>query len=349
MACKEIAGLIRNAAPAIRFHGSRSSRLRLCFGALAIAGSFATASAFADAAADARDLFARARSLRLHGDCASALPLFRRAYDLYPSGLGSLRNLAECEESLGHFASARRAWLDLRSALTTHRESKYEGWAMDAEQGLARLAPRFATLTVDVEGVTASGERAEVGDVDLRLNGERLQPRLVGVPLERDPGRWDVVIGGRGIVSQERVVDLAAGESKRVVLRVVVPQSSASGQDSSVPPAEKTKPYTAAWVALGAGGASLIAAGIAGIAYQSALDDLNTECPRQPVCSASSQSRVDAIRARGSTASVLVDVFGAAGIAGVGIGIALLATGHSQSAAAALVVSPAGVSVTGSF
>ena len=68
---------------------------------------------------EAKDLFAQARGLRLQGQCASALPLFRRAYEVYPAGLGSLRNIAECEEEVGHFASARRAWLDLQRALST--------------------------------------------------------------------------------------------------------------------------------------------------------------------------------------------------------------------------------------
>ena len=88
-----------------------------------------------------RILFARGRELRLRGDCASAVPLFRRAFDLYPTGLGSLRNFAECEESLGHRASAREAWLDLGRALLANRDPKYSGWALDAEQEADRLRP----------------------------------------------------------------------------------------------------------------------------------------------------------------------------------------------------------------
>jgi hypothetical protein len=95
----------------------------------------------ADTRSDAQDLFARGRELRLRGDCANAVPLFQRAFDLYPAGLGSLRNVAECEESLGHLASAREAWLDLGRALLANGDPKYRGWALDAEQGAERLRP----------------------------------------------------------------------------------------------------------------------------------------------------------------------------------------------------------------
>ena len=78
---------------------------------------------------EAKDLFARGRDLRATNDCGSAAPLFRKAWTVYPQGLGSLRNLAECEEQLGNFASSRRAWLDLKRALViAPSDPKYEGW-----------------------------------------------------------------------------------------------------------------------------------------------------------------------------------------------------------------------------
>jgi hypothetical protein len=109
-----------------------------CSGVLAASLS-APAQAHADELAEAQDLFGQARDLRLRGDCTSALPLFRRAFEVYPAGLGSLRNIAECEESLGHFAAARQGWVDLGRALVTNHDPKYSGWALDAEHGAERL------------------------------------------------------------------------------------------------------------------------------------------------------------------------------------------------------------------
>src|ERR1700761_8656544 len=97
--------------------GGWSTRVAWLFATTAIATTLPPRAARADSAAEAKELFGHARELRGHGDCAGAVPLFRKAYEMYPAGLGSLRNLAECEESLQKFASARHAWLDLKQAL----------------------------------------------------------------------------------------------------------------------------------------------------------------------------------------------------------------------------------------
>jgi hypothetical protein len=122
-----------------------------CVGVLAASFSAPTP-ARADGLGEAQDLFARGRELRLRGDCANAVPLFRRAFDVYPAGLGGLRNLAECEESLGHLASARRAWLDLKRALLANRDPKYSGWVADAEQGAERLRSAEPTVSEGAAG-----------------------------------------------------------------------------------------------------------------------------------------------------------------------------------------------------
>jgi hypothetical protein len=128
----------------------------------------------ADAESDAKDLFARGRDLRTKGDCAAAVPLLRKAYKIHPSGLGSLRNVAECEEQLGHHASARRAWLDIKRALVTlPPDAKYDGWDREAETAAARLQPKIATVIVDVAVQSPTGEAPanDKSGVELFVNG----------------------------------------------------------------------------------------------------------------------------------------------------------------------------------
>ncbi len=88
--------------------------------------SIARADGGADAAS-AKDLFEHGRDLRARGNCADALPYFEKAYAVYPLGLGSLRNIAVCQEALNHFASARDAWAALKRAVGTSSDSKYAG------------------------------------------------------------------------------------------------------------------------------------------------------------------------------------------------------------------------------
>jgi hypothetical protein len=307
--------------------------------------------AHADPVSDAKDLFTRGRELRTHGDCANAVGVFRKAYDLYPEGLGSLRNLAECEELLGHFASSRRAWLDLSRALLTFPDKKYDGWDRDAGEAAARLAPKLATLSIDVTFVGPGGELAPAVGTEMTLDGEKLAGSLTGTPLERDPGRHTVrVTGARLAEPAEREVDLAAGDVKRVALRVVVtPVSPAQPEVPGATPLPATPPSsgdegaeharatkrTLGWAAIGVGAAGIVGAAISLGIRQSALGSVQGACPSLSGCDPSLQSTAN----RGAAASTAFDVLGIVGLLGAGAGVVLLATsGHPQQAR--LVVTP---------
>ena len=318
--------------------------------------------AHADPVSDAKDLFTRGRELRTQGDCANAVGAFRKAYELYPEGLGSLRNLAECEESLGHFASSRRAWLDLSRALLTFPDKKYDGWDKDATEAAARLAPKLATLSIDVTLVGPGGEPAEAGGTEVTLDGEKLAASLMGTPLERDPGRHTVrVTGARVAEPAERAVDLAAGDVKRVALRVVVtpatpgqPETPAGTPLPATPPSTdngdaeraRTTKRTVGWIAVGVGAAGLVGSAISLGVRQPALSTVDGQCPTLSGCNPSLQPTVS----RGQAATTAFDVLGVLGLVGVGSGVVLLATsGHSQQAR--LVVTPTlgGASAAWSF
>jgi len=310
--------------------------------------------------------------MRVRGDCASAIPLFQKAHELYPSGLGSLRNLAECEQALGHFASARRTWLELGRALLTNDDRKYAGWAQDADQAAAALLPKVASLTIDVTVVTPSGETLPTTGIDMTLNGEAVAPNLVGVLLERDPGTYVVRVTEVGLgAPQEETVQLRPGESKRVSLQVVASPEPRAADLGAPPAAIETAPAPpapathgpprsadrkAAWIALGVGAAGLVGMGVSLIVRQDALNEVRSNCPQFDTgsCGASSQAAVQsAVQSavnRGHTASTFVNVFGAVAVVGAIGGVVLLATKHSQGGArAALVLSPAGLSTMGRF
>jgi hypothetical protein len=333
--------MLRPALPALL------SSLGLC-----AAACLGTSAAHADPVSDAKDLFAQGRDMRSHGDCAGAVGLFRKAYSLYPDGLGSLRNLAECDEQLGHFASSRREWLDLKRALVTHADPKYDGWAQDADQAAARLAPKLATVTLDVSIAGAGGGAAGTKGVSVTLDGDPIAPALYGTPLERDPGHHVARATGDAVVQpQEQGVDLVAGDAKHLPLHVQVkaaPSPPSSGATPATPDrrtqadedaenARATK-RVFAWIAIGVGGASLVGAGISLGVRQSALSSLNSECGANY---SNCQPSAHGTESQGQTASTLVTVFSVLGGVGLVGGIALLATSMSPSQQqAGLVVTP---------
>lgn len=276
----------------------------------------------ADADSDAQDLFVRGRALRAQRECGAAVDLFRKAAALAPQRLGSLRNLAECEEELGRFASARRAWLELgRGLLVTKERAKYEGWDTDARENAARLQPRVAVLKIDVTVTRPEGQGpAQPADaVSVTLNGEPMAFALLGTPLERDPGKYLVVArAARGQAPVQQVLALAAGESKDVKLRLQLrpPRPEVRYEERT------STRRVAGWITAGVGAASLVAATVSFLVRQGALSDLAAACPAYETgpCPTSTGS----ILSRGSTAATMTTVFAIAGGVLVPGGLALV-------------------------
>jgi hypothetical protein len=256
------------------------------------------------------------------GDCKNAITSFRRALDVYPEGLGSLRNIAECEEELREYASARNDWWALRRAALQSNEAKYAGWEKHAEEGYNRLASKVARLTVKLKG-----DRLE--RVRITIDGKPLDPRLVGVELERDLGAHTVE-ANYGAVSPVMEKRMLVEGAREVVTLTIPDDKTVSGNALVTRPTDVSdrRPLkVGGFVALGAGVLSLAAAGVSLGIRQGALSSVETACPnyeRQP-CPASVSGDAD----KGATASMLVNVFGAIGIAGVGVGVTLVAIGYS--------------------
>ena len=179
---------------------------------------------------DSETFFAQGRTLRAQGKCAEAIVAFRRALDVKPLGLGALRNVAECEEELGEFASARADWWSLRRAVLQSNQPKYDGWDRDAEKAYARLEVKVAHITIQIAG--ASPDR-----VSVTIDGKPLDPRLIGVELERDLGLHTVeaLYGGAAPVTERRSLGVGAHE----VVTLTIPGAKAGDMPlTTTPPAQ---------------------------------------------------------------------------------------------------------------
>jgi hypothetical protein len=295
----------------------------------AIAALGMPAEAKATAESDAKDLFARGRELRIRNDCGSAVPLFRKAWTIYPAGLGSLRNLAECEELLGNFASARRTWLDLKRSLMTAPsvDPKYEGWDTDAEEAAARLATKVATFVVDVYVQSPEGEflANDTSGVEIFVNGESVGTALVGTPIERDPGAYRLRAQLADAQTVEQTVTLAAGDHARVTIRLS--RMTKTMEESALVVGDHSTRRTLGWVTMGVGAASLIVSGVTFLLRNAAKNDLDSQCASHVNCPSSLQDTVE----QGKTLSTLTAVFLAVGVAGAGAGLALVLTGSRPS------------------
>ncbi len=333
--------------------------------ALAITITAAPRAALADPVGDAKDLFTRGRQLRARGDCAEAIPLFRQASELYPAGLGSLRNLAECDEAVQKFSSAREAWLTLAHAVHSLSDPKYQGWDADAEQAATRLQAKASALIVDLSVVGAGGDAKPAEGVQVTLDGAPLEASLLGQPLERDAGHYTLRVTGEKLVEPvEREVDLAPGDAEHVELRATMktdvlpppivaampPPSPVTPPPSRPSDAGRQARRSVGWVALGMGAAGAIGAGVSFAIREVASTSLQHTCPDYRTgCNESLESSLAPTVNAGHIASTLVTVCGVVGVVGLAGGIVLLATTPSRPVEASLAVTPGGVSLGGRF
>jgi hypothetical protein len=329
--------------------------------AAAVAGT-TPSTARADDAAGAKELFEHGRDLRGRGDCAGALPLFQKAYALYPPGLGSLRNIAVCQEALGQFASARDSWLELKRALAGTTDSKYAGWNEDVEHAIAKLSPRVARLTTDVVVVTSSGGPATTDGIDVSVDGVALAKDRVGVAVDHDPGTYVVRASGPGLAApDQQTAVLAPGDSAHVSLHVTLKAEAVAAAPGEAPaeaidapvesPGHASPLRTAGWVTLGVGVAGLAGAAVSLVVRQTALSDLKHSCPQysESPCAPSSRTAVLSDIDRGKAASTAFTVLGAVGVVGAAVGVTLVTASLLHHSPTALVLTPSGVLARGTF
>lgn len=279
---------------------------------------------------ESHSLFVEGRELRKAGKCAEAITAFRRALDTYPEGLGALRNIAECEEELGRFASSRRSYWDLRLAALQSTETKYAGWDKEAEEAHTRLGAKVAKVTVNFKGTRPD-------DLVIQFNGRTFDPRLLGVEIEQDNGPLEVAASyGAGppvtkkvtvVTAGRHVVDFDVSELKKGPKVTQAPRQESGGNAMKI----------GGIVALGVGGAGLVGTGISLIMRQGAVSDLEEVCPDYAEDGVTCPSDAADIKNRGETASLLVNVFAVTAIVGAGVGVTLLVLAPSDDPATGMV------------
>ena len=111
--------------------------------------------------------------------CEEARDAFRRSFELYPAGLGALRNLANVEANLGLVASAARAFRELARRAPHDPDPARKMWAEFARQSAEQLAARVPHLQIDI-----------IADhpASLTLDDAELPAAAWATPIELDPG-----------------------------------------------------------------------------------------------------------------------------------------------------------------
>ncbi len=293
---------------------------------LAIAVLTAPTEALGDGAPTAAALFVQARRDAASGDYEQACPRFAESLRLAPA-VGTMLNLADCEEHRGHLADALEQFRHALEALPDGDDR-----VRFARERIAKLTPRVPHVRLH-EGQTPP----EAIEVD----GVKLGAAAMGVPLPLNPGDHAVVAHAPG--RQDRTYAVRVAEGTNVDLTIAAGDAPPS-REAARPTPPQAAPVTTTSPARAIGWASLIVGGVGvgvgavtGIVALDLASQVKDRCASH-VCP--SQNDVDTAKTGSTLATVSTVGFGV-GIVGVALGAVLLLRGdHGGGARASTQLSP---------
>jgi outer membrane protein OmpA-like peptidoglycan-associated protein len=166
----------------------------------------------------AQSLFDEGRTLLRQGALDGACAKFAESYRIDPA-VGTLLNLAECEERRGHTAAAWSAWLE--AAALAHGANQVE------REGVARaravvLRDQLGTLTVEVPAP------ARLAGLVLKRDEVELGPSSFGTETPLDPGEHVVSAAAPGRKPWKTTAVVERGVRLNVQVPTLEPAASAA-------------------------------------------------------------------------------------------------------------------------
>ena len=257
--------------------------------------------------AKAEQLFNEAVALR-DRDPQQACAKFEQSYAANPQAIGTLLNIALCDEATGRIASAIAK---LTEIVDRAHEQKLDEYLRAAEQHLALLRPEVPHLTITFAEPPVAETTLLVDDRVIPLH------HLANLPV--DPGERVIVVTAPGRIAFRKSIVLA----RRASEQLVVPPLEKSVTKSS----RRTlgKITTIAGIATTTTGITLALVALS--RYQEPFD--SGACDRETrVCTADGSATVESARTLGSVSTVVTAV----GIGAAAAGVYLWLRGPSATA-----------------
>ena len=336
--------------------------LPLLLGALSASGAEPAA---------AQALFNEGKQLMAAGRYAEACPKLEESQRLDP-GMGTLFNLAECDEHLGKTATAWAAYLDVASQAKLAAQPARE---KVARERAAALEPKLGRLAITTPAAGSPGS-AGLDALELRRNGVLIGKAQWGASLPVDPGEHIVVASAPGRRSWQGSVRVEPAKAQTIAVPalqpalVATPAVAAAPVPSTIAPsapratrptaraAETPAPEPPASAPLGPqkiaaiaiGGLGVVGLGLGtyfGLSSKSKHDDAGAHCAGN-ACDAEGVSlRSDAISA--GNGSTVAFALGAAAVAGGAVLWLTAPTTSRESARVSVAPGAGGIAVRGAF
>ncbi len=279
------------------------ARFRFALAAwLTVAGAAVGASAQVRDPAAGEALFTEGRAAAKAGNYKLACEKFYESQRLDPA-IGTVFNIADCEERLGHLATA---W-------TKYREVLQKVGPEDARHAIAKkqseaLKPRLPKLLVLgdqlPESATVKRGLVELGRASF------------GTALPVDPGDHEIVVSNPGHEDARFRVELKEGETTEVTLRLGKQVDSGPAEQDSSAAVTRGSDRTLGWILAGVGVAGLAVGGITGLMVLGEKSIVDENCDADKRCN---QTGLDAVDSGQTLAPISTTGF-IIGVLGLGVG-----------------------------
>lgn len=268
--------------------------------------------------AAAEALFREGRALSDAGDIAGACAKFRESDRLDPA-VGTTFNIADCEERLGHLATAWTLFDEVAQRLpaSDKRRAVAQGRA-------AALEPRLPKLNIRLAAGT---------DAHVVRDGVELGSASQGTPLPVNPGEHVVVVSAPGraersfkIVISER--EIRALDVEPGAANALTAETPGTAIPKTAPVTPQRQPATLGYVLGGVGIAGFVTAAVAGALVLQKKGVVDEHCNAAKRCDA------EGLRATksGKTLGIVTTAGLITGAVGVGAGAYLILSAGSREA-----------------
>jgi hypothetical protein len=275
----------------------------LCVATLGLAVSVATPS-WAEGPTEGEKLFLEGRKLMDEGSFDEACQRFERSYAL-EGALGSLLNLANCEEKRGRLRRALAHWKKAADTAGDQQKNRIYalGRAGDLEQKMPKLMVRV--------GATVTGATAT-------LDGEAL---ALGEKVPVDPGKHEVVVTA-GTRVERKSIELTEGQPLTIDMMTEAAGSEGprTGEaPGATAPDEPSTTNLAPW-----GWTSLVIGAASGIGFGVTGAMILGECSDDGVTADGTQSSMICADGKPDALGGINIATGVLAVVGVGLGVTLL-------------------------
>ena len=255
-------------------------------------------------------LFAEGRALLktdLHAGCAK----LAESYELNPQAIGTLLNVALCDEKMGRVASAAAKYAEARDRA---REQNAKDHLAAAEERLAAVNDRVPHVTVQL------AER--LPGTQVLIDG-RVIESLADIPV--DPGERVLVVSAPDHVAFEDRVTIGEGERRDVPVPALKRAVTVSSRRT-----------IGKLVTIG-GGVTLATGVVIGLVGRSRYNTArDAHCDADLACDPEGLSATRSGRTLGTVGTVI----GAVGVAGVGVGLYLWLRSPRERSATSVTLLP---------